>query len=205
MGQEIAALITFVFATPPCPQIIVQPAPSFWATWAPAIINVIQFAGLAVLTLFTFSRGSKQKVDEREAVWYHKVVVDHALAAMADFFFQSQILLEERTNKLKELSGATFQQEFDETVSKTLAEIKSKLHQMSLDIAGRLAFFNTAPTRDFLKHADNLEDEIAKWFDTFKRAEPFLERKSLPQILRDSQIVMFSVLRDFEFKSWGGR
>ena len=117
----------------------------------------------------------------------------------------SDTLLEERSNKLKELSGPEFQQEFDETVSKTLAEIKSRLHQMSSDIAGRLSFFEACPSQEFLNHVDSLEDEIAKWFDTFSRADLFAERKSLPQILRSAQIVMLGVLRDFEFKSWGGR
>lgn len=124
---------------------------------------------------------------------------------MADFFFQSQTLLEERSKKLKELSGTAYQKEFDETISNTLAEIKSRLHQMSSDIGGRLSFFDDSPTPEFLKHVDGLEDEIAKWFDTFKVADMFAGRKSLPQILRDAQIVMLTVLRDFEFKSWGGK
>jgi hypothetical protein len=179
-----------------------MPAPGVWVTWAPVTLSFLQFCGLAWLTWYIFVRGTKLKTAERKANWYHKIVVDHSIRVLAEFFDGTKEILCNCTERLPGLTGQATQTEYDALVRSTIAEFADRLRLMRDDLSGRLSFFNSKVTERFLERADRLEDDVTDWFDAYKRARQFEQRDSLPKLFIDCQNELLGIINQFEFDTW---
>lgn len=186
----------------PCQQLILEPAKGFWETWIPVALSLVQFFALAWLTWYVFIRGAKQRTAERQANWYHKIVVDHSIVVLADFFATANGILCGCTERLPGLTGVATEKEYDIEVRQTIADFAEKLRLMRDALSGRLAFFDGNMTESFLERADRFEDAVTIWFDAYKRAKPFDQRDSLPKLLIDCQNELLGIIKGYEFSTW---
>ncbi len=195
-------IVAPVSASQPTQTYVLQPAGP-WETWTPAAISLAQFLVLAYISWHVFVDGSRQKVAEREAIWYHKIVVDHSIGSMARFFDEATKLLCLCCTDLQMLINSKAESEYDKRISRALAEFKESLTAMRNDISGRIRFFDERTKTAFLQRADQLEDEITLWFDTYKRANAYDHRDSLPHVLNSCQIELLGIIKQYEFNEWG--
>jgi hypothetical protein len=191
------ALLIINFAQSPAP------VPKYWVMLLPIVMNFLQFLMLASLTYFIFVNNARQKVAEREANWYHKIVVDHCIDLMGSFFRNQSDFLCEASVNAEAFRHAGKDQEADDLIRATLGEFKGKLYSMSGDIDGRLGFFELALGRAFVSRTEQLEDDVTKWFDTYKKSQPFDQRDSLPRALTVCQNDLLRLLNSYEFETWG--
>jgi len=54
-------------------------------TWLPILISFAQFLLLAGLTFYIFRKNAAQKITERHAAWFHKLIVEGALPKVIEF------------------------------------------------------------------------------------------------------------------------
>jgi hypothetical protein len=181
---------------------ILQPAGP-WETWTPIALGFAQFCVLAWITWYVFVDGSRQKVAEREATWYHKIVVDHSIQAMSGFFAIATKALCVCSIDLLQLADAKTEAAYDQKIRETLAAFKKSLAEMRNDVSGRLAFFDAKTHSSFLARTDRLEDEIALWFDAYKKAQAYDHRTSLPEVLNSCQSELLGIIKQYEFNQWG--
>lgn len=196
-------LLNAALATAPCADPPVPPGKTPLEIWLPVGTSFLQFLVLAVLTYYIFARNARQKVAEREASWYHKIVVDYCIGLMSEFFVQTSEVLCKCAIDLPNLRGAGNQQQFDELIRRTLANFKRELHTMTSDASRRLSFFEASLSERFLDRVDRLEDEVAGWFDNYINGQPFDQRSSLPRALSACQNELLEIIKSYEFSKWG--
>lgn len=170
--------------------------------WLPIILSFVQFILLGLLTIYTFRNGSRQKVRERQAAWYHKVVVDPLIPRIEESFCSITPLLHEaakiaerdRTNGLKSLSS---------DLKQPISKFKAALFTLASDLSLRLSVFSQKLERDVAAEVDHTEEEVTAWFDGFLNSEPHDQRLSLDNIIRERHTKLLTALMSFEFDSWG--
>ena len=196
-------LLSAVLGNSPCEQLVLKPADGPLVTWAPIALNLIQFMCLAGLTYYIFARGSRQRVAERKAKWYHKIVVDHCVEALREFFRDSETLLCGCSLELSKIDPGNQPEKFDQLIQGALANFKAKLHAINMDASGRISFFDEATTKLLLARVDKFEDDVAAWFDQYKKSQPFDHRTSLPRLLTKCQNELLEIIMNYEFSTWG--
>lgn len=195
-------LFNFAMSTPYC-----QPAPplapKYWVTVLPVVMNFLQFLLLAGLTYFIFANNARQKVAEREANWYHKIVVDYCIDLLGLFFRRESDFLCDAIMRVEAFQRAGKEDDAGSLIRSALGEFKGRLYSMSSDTAGRLSVFEEAPVELFMRRSEKLEDDVTKWFDTYKKSQPYDRRDSLPRTLTDCQNELLRLLKSYEFETWG--
>jgi len=201
---SMVLLLDAALSTAPCTSPDVNGhANDLFGVWLPVGLSFLQFVGLAYLTYHIFASGARQKVAEREAKWYHKIVVDYCIDLMATFFDATRSALCDCAIELPKLEAAEKHGEFDTLIRRTLADFKRKLHTMSTDASRRISFFDAEAEKGFLERVDRLEDEIAAWFDSYINGQPFDQRASLPRALSACQNELLEIIKSYEFSEWG--
>ncbi len=142
----------------------------------PAGLSFVQFILLCCLTIYTFRGGAAQKVAEREAAWYHKIVVDHAVAQIATSFRAISEVLCSAAGECEKLRAIGNDDALDPVIKNTIAAFKSQVFALSEDIAGRVSTFEENLVKLVIQRLERLEDEVTEWFDKFGSAKPFEER-----------------------------
>jgi len=173
------------------------------AAWLPIALNLIQFLLLCGLTYYVFAKNAQQKVAEREANWYHKIVVDHCIDLLASFFQRETQILCECIVELDQFRVSKQEEDVDKLIRGTLANFKARLHTLNADASGRLSFFDKYSEQRFLNRMDKLEDEVTEWFNIYKNAQPFDNRCSFPHILTECQNYLLETIKSYEFQTWG--
>src|SRR6185312_3909496 len=72
------------------------------------------------LTFIIFVRNAEQKIYERQAAWYHKVVVDPQLKSLGEFFARSEELLRQGAESCENAKIAKNQVELDRRAEETI-------------------------------------------------------------------------------------
>jgi hypothetical protein len=179
---------------PPLPPIrfIIDDNPYDWlfAYLAPAL-GFVQFVFLFCLTVYTFRSAAKQKLAERKAAWYHKVVVDFSITNVSDFVERSIPKLESLITEMHSFPG------YSNDVRDGFAEFKGDLSALLDALQRRLECFPKSPVRDVSAIFLGLEDEVAEWFDP-----AIFDRQDVRRTLNRFQGNVLGRLRDFEFNSW---
>jgi len=200
----MVVLLDAALSTPPCVSpTVIYTSGSRLEIWLPVGLGFLQFVGLAYLTYHIFASGARQKVAEREAKWFHKIVVDYCIDMMAAFFDLSRAALCDCALELPKLQAAGKHAESDALIRKTLADFKRALHTMSTDASRRISFFDEAAEKRFLERGDRLEDEITAWFEAYVNGQPFDQRASLPRALTACQNELLEIIKSYEFSKWG--
>ncbi len=166
----------------------------------PAFFSLIQ----VFLLVYTFRENSRQKVVERQATWYHQIVVDPCIEHLEKFTTSSKDDLLATCCKLRELGQPKQnREEADQLIRKCLAKFQKDVLLVDLALTGPLSMFEGSPVRLFSARLDQLEADVSGWFEHDSRAEPWEHRSSLPVLLTNCQNELLRLLFSFEFEEWG--
>ncbi len=170
------------------------------APWLPYLPVCIQFLLLAT-TIALFWTGGIQKVRERQAEWYHKVVVDPAIGAIKDF---ASKLLEILCARATECENVTLTDNERAQLRKlALLNAKQLVYQLRSDMEFRLSTFDHSLEQKFVNELETLEDNVSKWFVKQEVRKCYEAQGSLPEILKLAENRLLQVLMQFEFSMWG--
>ncbi len=179
---------------PPLPpvRIIINDNPYDWLfTYLSAILGFIQFVFLFCLTVYTFRSAAHQKLSERKATWYHKVVVDFSITNVSAFVERNIPLLESLITEMHAYPG--YSPEVRDGISKFKVDLSTLLDALQR----RVECFPASPTKKLSVAFLELEDQVTEWFDPAK-----FDLQDVRRTLNKFQGVVLSSLRDFEFNQW---
>jgi hypothetical protein len=129
------------FPTIPAPRIIVSDNPYDWLiNYLPTAVGFVQFLLLFFLTVYTFRNAAIQKVAEREATWYHKVVVDFSISSVTNFVEQSIPLLESMLREAEQNPS------YNLKVRDGISKFKSRLSRLLDGLQRRIECFPGNPS-----------------------------------------------------------
>ncbi len=168
-------------------------------SWIPVAISLFQFLALLAFAIYTFHTGTRQKVRERRAAWFHKVVVDPLVVRIDTFFTGSVEVLHGAANLVDRdrVCGATV---LSQDLKEEIAKFKITMFDLAAEVSRRLQPFDPATERWASDLFDNLEEEVTKWFDAQLFAKPHQRREAL-----DGSLVEFytSLLRGLLKRNFG--
>ncbi len=159
-------------------------------SWLPAIT--------IALSALTFWLGYRKRVRERQATWYHKVVVDFAVAKIFEVF---EIAEEEFGNPLVDLPQDRLRKTIPRKYTIALAKFSDALVRMQDAVHERLIVFDEKSALELITNCQDLQDEVTDWFES-----AFIRRKRDPGLLRSVMLKreksLFRILYDCEFKQF---
>jgi hypothetical protein len=187
--------------TPPIgrPEVIFVSQPF---SWVPAAISLFQFLALLAFAIYTFRTGARQKLRERQAAWFHKVVVD-PLVEQIDTFFTVSVGMLHRAADLVDrdrVSGATV---LSKDLKEEIAKFKGAMFDLAAEVSRRLQPFDPATERWASGLFDNLEEAVTKWFDAQLFVKPHQRREALDGFLTEFYTSLLQGLMQMEFRRWG--
>lgn len=188
------------------PNLVLQIPPDWYARTiqiAQAILLLAQTVLLAIIAIWTSRTGSQQKIRERRAGWYHKVVVDSALPSIADFFHSTSSNLQRTSAECAKLRETSQTLTLDLVVKKAVAGFKDALYELQDNVADRAAVFDPALKERVSLLLDRLEEDVTEWLDVHAFSHTRTNEKELPKLLAESQTELLKILYDFEFDQFG--
>jgi hypothetical protein len=192
--------LTFAQQSAPL-QAVPNPIP-WWQTYVPTIVGFIQFLFLSIITIFVFLSNGAQKIRERQADWYHKVVVDHAINGLKELFggMQKELLLAaENVDQLRRDNL----QDARKASKQAIGKAKAAIFQLRSEMGFRLSAFDPALEQLFTREVEDLENEIVEWFTSQPERRCYDASTSLPAVLAKAQMRLLHVLMRKEFSTWG--
>jgi hypothetical protein len=162
----------------------------------------VQFLALAGLTFYVFWSNATQKIKERHAEWYHKVVVDYAVAKLEASFADLQRTLLEAAVRVDTLSRADLTAAREES-KKAISQVKRTIFDLRSEMGFRLSAFDSVLEDSFTKHLETLENETMEWFALQPDRNCYDANTSLPAILAKAQVNLLRELMTYEFTNWG--
>jgi hypothetical protein len=190
VGQQSSQLTT----VPP-------PLPS-WHTYFPTIVGFVQFLLLALITIFVFLSNATQKIRERQADWYHKVVVDHTVARLGELFGRMQGDLLQAAETVDQTRRDNLPAALEGS-KQAIRKAKAVIFQLRSEMGFRLSAFDSALEQSFTQELESLENEIVHWFTSQPERHCYDASTSLPAILTRAQMQLLRVLMYKEFSTWG--
>jgi hypothetical protein len=198
-------LVAFWVGAPAAtPQIVVNNVQPFG--WVAPAIAFVQFVMLFVLTVYTFTRGRSDKIDERKAAWMHTLVVNEFLTKLPERF---QALREDLLQASESIGtfqasaapGPDATQSDDESISRTVNQFQVELSHIYKSIAVRLSI--TPGGREAAKkvqeHLERFEAEVSRWFVRSATRKAYESCSSLTDILEQGESKFYKLLYDYEF------
>jgi hypothetical protein len=174
----------------------------WWQLYIPVIVGFLQFLMLAGLTFLIFWSNSTQKIREREAEWYHKVVVDHAILSLDESFGVLQRALFEAAKEVEALRAANVENARTRA-KKAVKDAKTVIFELRSAMGFRVASFDARLEQEFTRELELLENEIVKWFTTQPEHQSYDACESLPVIIMRGQTNLLRTLMRHEFTTWG--
>jgi hypothetical protein len=171
-------------------------------SWVQPVVSAFQIVFLGFLTIYTFRSNSRQKIVERQAAWYHKLVVDPMIDKVSEFFDQSEKILCAAA-KLADDYRAGRQVGLGPDATKNITAFKELLYDLSRDIQYRISPFGFQHEERVSQLIDDFEDKVTLWFDQQARASSHEPRADLRKLLKNAQVGIFKELIDIEFDTWG--
>ncbi len=181
------------------PKILFLEQPFDWIT---PVVSALQIIFLGFLTFYTFRINANQKIAERQAGWYHKLVVDPMIDVISIFFDEAEGILcaaaklaaEHRTAK-KSGVGAE--------ARKKIAAFKKKHFQVSRDLQYRIEPFGAEHAQRIEALMEEFENVVTEWFEKESKAAPHEAKDDLVKALKEAEVGLFRELIDIEFDAWG--
>jgi hypothetical protein len=171
-------------------------------SWVPTAISLFQFVALLGFAIYTFHSGGQQKIRERRAAWFHKVVADH-LTTRIDGFFSASLETLRRAADLVDrdrVAGATT---MSEDLKQSIADFKNTMFDLASEVSRRLQPFDSSTESWASRLFENLEEDVTKWFDSQLLIKPHQRRESLDSILIEFYTSLVRGLIRMEFRHWG--
>jgi hypothetical protein len=196
--------VTSVYAQSwgPCPpRVIFQESP-WWQPYVPTVVGLVQFLILAFITVFVFWSNSAQKIRERQAEWYHKVVIDHAVYQLKELFGHMQKNLLAAAEQVDAFRLAHMDKAREHS-KVAIGDAKKTIFDLRSEMSFRLSAFDPALEQTFTHDLETLENDIVKWFTTQAEKKCYDASASLPEILASGQIRLLRTLMRKEFSTWG--
>lgn len=171
-------------------------------SWVPLAISLFQFLALLAFAVYTFRTGARQKLRERQAAWFHKVVVDPLVERIDTFFTVSVEILHRAADLVDRdrISGATV---LSKDLKEEIAKFKGAMFDAAAEVSRRLQPFDPATERWASGLFDNLEEAVTKWFDAQLHVKPHQRREALDSFLVEFYTSIFRGLMEMEFRHWG--
>lgn len=201
-SSAVASGFAFIAVSPTTPTSSSPTAPAGWLSFVPAAVGFLQFLLLAGLTYYIFRSNAAQKIREREAAWYHKIVVDHIVERLETLFtgLQKRLLLASvevdalRVNDVDKARSSS---------KRAIADAKDVIFQLRSEMGFRLACFDAKIEQAFTIQLELLENEIVKWFTGQPERHGYDASESLTSVLTKGQMELVRVLMRHEFSTWG--
>jgi hypothetical protein len=174
----------------------------WWQSYTAILLSLVQFLILAVITILVFWSNATQKIREREATWYHDIVVDHAIERLKGLFGDLQQLLLQAAETVDGLR----QSDVDEAHKQTIAAVRDAkriIFQLRSEMGFRLSVFDPDLEQLFTRDLERLENEIVEWFGKQPDRRCYDASESLPAILSGGQVRLLRILMQVEFTNWG--
>jgi hypothetical protein len=171
-------------------------------SWVPVAISLFQFLALLAFAVYTFRTGARQKIRERQAAWFHKVVVDPLVERIDTFFTVSVEMLHKGADLVDRdrVSGATV---LSRDTKEEIGKFKDAMFDLAAEVSRRLQPFDPATERWASGLFDNLEEAVTKWFDAQLSVKPHQRREDLGSFLVEFYTSIFRGLMQMEFRHWG--
>ena len=171
-------------------------------SWIPVAISLFQFLALLAFAVYTFRIGTRQKLRERQAAWFHKVVVDPLVERIDTFFSASVEILHKAADLVDRdrVSGATV---LSKDLKEEIAKFKGAMFVLAAEVSRRLQPFDSATERWASGQFDNLEEAVTKWFDAQLFVKPHQRREDLDSFLTEFYTSLLRGLMQMEFQHWG--
>ena len=184
------------------PQIVFLDQP---LNWVPTILNLLQFILLAALTYYIFRRNTGQKVRERRADWYQKLVVDGAVPVLIKFVDKSCDELRVSARKISEMkANNAHHTEIDAFVTDTAVKtFKDSLGRAQRYLCAQTRIFDAKLEQLMANRFMQLEDDVTNWFNKEVHSEPDAARVDLTNLLIQCQTEIVNALIECEFSKWG--
>src|ERR1700687_3493140 len=181
------------------PQVIFVDQPF---SWIPTAISAFQFLALLALAIYTFRSQGQQKIRERQAAWFHKVVVDPLIERIDDFFNRSLEMLHKAADLVdRDRSlGATA---ISDQPKKDIAVFKGVMFGLAAEVSRRLGPFDPAAESWANGLFEELEENLMQWFDSQLLMKPHQRRDALDSILIEFYKSLLRGLIRMEFRRWG--
>jgi hypothetical protein len=170
--------------------------------WLQIAVSIFQILFLGFLTIYTFRSGARQKLAERRAAWYHKLVVDPMITKISEFFEKAEVTLCGAA-ELAESHRAEAKKGIGTDAKKKIATFKKSLYEISRDLQYRLSPFGSDHEKKVSDLMDALEDDVTAWFDFQAKAAAHEQREDLSKLLKRAEVSLFRSLIDIEFETWG--
>jgi len=163
------------------------------------VASIAQIGLVAWLTLFTFRRTERQRIEERRAAFFHTLIIDGGLKALRESFAAIRIKLEDAAQDLDSHRTFWAGQKIDEFISETATEYSVTLSKAMRTFALRVNVMDPKLARSITEHCDDLENQVTEWFRTSARRQGFEHCESLPDILIEGENKVYTLIHQTEF------
>lgn len=167
------------------------------------IVGFIQAFILWNLTYRIFRSNAEQKIAEREASWFHKVVVDPQISTLETFFDSAITTMTEAVDiwvKAKPMMSAP---SFDEIATGAIGDFNALMLPVRRRLVSSVAGFDTTLANALGRRFIDLQEQISTWFDTHRNPQDAGSSAAVTQILVEAHNDILTKLRHFEFVRWG--
>ena len=169
------------------------------------IVTILLAFILWRLSFIVFVRNAEQKIAERNAEWFHKVVVDPQLIALTDFFQEAGELLHQGAETCETAKFNKDQAVLEASAERAIKSFNDLLLPTQRSLSDTVACFDGDLALQTRQSFEKLQDKITDWFEELLEATAVDARQSLPGILSTCKNEIISRLRKFDFEEYGFR
>jgi hypothetical protein len=170
--------------------------------WIQPVVSSLQIMFLGFLTYYTFRISANQKIAERQAGWYHKLVVDPMIPVISAFFKEAEDVLCSAA-KLAAEHRLAKKTGIGAEARKKIGTYKKKHFQLSRDLQYRIEPFGPQHAERIEALMEEFENVVTGWFEKESKAAPHEAKDDLVKALKRAEVGLFKELIDIEFDTWG--
>ena len=190
-----------------CPPAPANTSPHAWIQPTVGICQIVVTILLAFilwrLSFIVFVKNAEQKITEREAAWYHKVVVDPQLKSLTDFFTDADRVLVLGAETCERAKSNDRAAEMETAAGKAIKEFNELLLPAQRSLSDTVNCFSNDLGIETRQLFEQLQDQVTGWFEELRESRPVDSRQSLPALLSGCQNQIITRLRAFEFRTFG--
>jgi hypothetical protein len=186
-----------------------NPQPFSWVQPAIGIMQIIvgflQAAILWELTYHIFRRSSEQKIAEREAAWFHKVVVDPQIEELRQLFGElASDIAAAAKQCLQGKDAGNDLASFDGIATEAIGNFNARMLPVRRGLMEAVQGFDQQVATKLGARFLVLQDGVTAWFEELRttKDDSVIEDRMRP-ILSGCHNDVLTALRQFEFDRWG--
>lgn len=168
------------------------------------IVGFVQALILWQLTYRIFKRNAEQRVAERQALWFHKVVVDPQIMKLCEFFQNCADSFEEAARNCistKELTRSM--SGWDEISVIAIGEFNATMLSARRTLVDVVLGFDSLASKELGVLFSNLQESVSSWFEEFRVHQDPTRLDNLLTELNLCHNALLNKLRSVEFEHWG--